>query len=235
MQIETGRETFPFAAVLWDMDGTLIDSEPIWIQQEYELMASLGVTWSEQDAIHCVGGPMTRVDAYMRSKLDESTQQLFPPMALTEQLLLRMADQMNQGVDFAPGAEGLLKEFKALGIKQGLVSASSRRLVDAAIGSIGEDYFEVTISDNDVEKSKPSSEGYLKAAARIGVEIEECLILEDSITGITAAIDSGAYVIGIPHVAKLPSGPKVIHVTSLENTSVASILENFGSLIGDLR
>ncbi len=228
-------EDFPFAAVLWDMDGTLIDSEPIWIQQEYELMASLGVTWSDQDAIHCVGGPMTRVDAYMRSKLDEATQQLFPPMALTEQLLLRMADQMNQGVDFALGAENLLKEFKALGIKQGLVSASSRQLVDAAINSIGSGYFEVTIADNDVEISKPNPEGYLKAAARIGVDIEDCLILEDSITGTTAAIQSGAYVIGIPHVAELPTGPKVVHINSLVGTNVASIVGKFSSLIGDLK
>ncbi|NBV12277.1 MAG: HAD family phosphatase, partial [Actinobacteria bacterium] len=156
--------TFPFSAVLWDMDGTLIDSEPIWIQQEHELMQSLGVDWSDEDAIHCVGGPMTRVDAYMRSKLDETKQQLFPPMALTEQLLLRMADQMNQGVAFAPGAQNLLEELSNLGIKQGLVSASSRTLVDAAMNSIGSDYFEVTVSDNDVNNSKPNPEGYLLAA-----------------------------------------------------------------------
>ena len=226
---------FPFAAVLWDMDGTLIDSEPIWIQQEYELMASLGVNWSHEDAIHCVGGPMTRVDAYMRSNLDAATQELFPPMALTEQLLLRMADQMAEGVDFAPGAENLLKEFRTLGVKQGLVSASSRTLVDAAIISIGADYFEVTISDNDVESSKPNPEGYLKAAAQIGVDIENCLILEDSITGTTAAIESGAFVIGIPHVAKLPTGPKVVHIDSLEGTNMTSLVGRFNSLIGDLK
>ncbi|MBU3691924.1 MAG: HAD family phosphatase [Candidatus Nanopelagicaceae bacterium] len=235
MPTEIRKMNFPFAAVLWDMDGTLIDSEPIWIQQEYELMASLGVTWSDEDAIHCVGGPMTRVDAYMRSKLDLSTQQLFPPMALTEQLLLRMAEQMNQGVDFAPGAENLLNEFKALGVKQGLVSASSRQLVDAAINSIGRGYFEVTIADNDVANSKPNPEGYLKAATKLGVNIENCLILEDSITGITAAIHSGAYVIGIPHVAELPMAPKVVHIDSLVGANVASIVERFSSLIGDLR
>lgn len=228
-------DDFPFAAVLWDMDGTLIDSEPIWIQQEYELMASLGVTWSDEDAIHCVGGPMTRVDTYMRSKLDAATQSLFPPMALTEQLLLRMADQMSEGVDFAPGAGNLLKEFRTLGVKQGLVSASSRTLVDAAINSIGADFFEITISDNDVELSKPSPEGYFKAAAQMGVDIKECLILEDSITGTTAAIESGAFVIGIPHVAKLPTGPKVVHIDSLEGTNVASLVGRFNSLIGDLR
>ncbi len=225
--------TFPFSAVLWDMDGTLIDSEPIWIQQEHELMQSLGVDWSDEDAIHCVGGPMTRVDAYMRSKLDETKQQLFPPMALTEQLLLRMADQMNQGVAFAPGAQNLLEELNNLGIKQGLVSASSRTLVDAAMNSVGSDYFEVTVSDNDVNNSKPNPEGYLLAASKMGVDIENCLILEDSITGTTAAIDSGAYVVGIPHVAKLPMGPKVVHVDTLLSMNVAKLLENFKNFVGD--
>lgn len=226
---------FPFSAVLWDMDGTLIDSEPIWIKQEHELMQSLGVVWSDADAIHCVGGPMTRVDAFMRSKLDEAQQKLFPPMALTEQLLLRMADQMNQGVDFAPGAQDLLKELKAMGIKQGLVSASSRTLVDAALNSIGPGYFEVTISDNDVVNSKPHPEGYLLAASKLGVEIEDCLILEDSITGTTAAINSGAYVVGIPHVAKLPTGPKVVHVDTLLGINVEILSERFTALVGDLK
>ncbi|MEY3345926.1 MAG: hypothetical protein RLZZ581_720, partial [Actinomycetota bacterium] len=78
-------------------------------------------------------------------------------------------------------------------------------------------------------------EGYLKAAAQMGVDIKECLILEDSITGTTAAIESGAFVIGIPHVAKLPTGPKVVHIDSLEGTNVASLVGRFNSLIGDLR
>lgn len=198
-------------------------------------MQSLGVVWSDADAIHCVGGPMTRVDAFMRSKLDEAQQELFPPMALTEQLLLRMADQMNQGVDFAPGAQDLLKELKAMGIKQGLVSASSRTLVDAALNSIGPGYFEVTISDNDVVNSKPHPEGYLLAASKLGVEIEDCLILEDSITGTTAAINSGAYVVGIPHVAKLPTGPKVLHVDTLLGINVEILSERFTALVGDLK
>ncbi|MFN9899841.1 MAG: HAD hydrolase-like protein [bacterium] len=60
--------------MLWDMDGTLIDSEPLWIEQERELMASLGAAWSDADALHCVGGPMTRVDAFMRRKLSHSQQ-----------------------------------------------------------------------------------------------------------------------------------------------------------------
>ena len=81
---------FPFSAVLWDMDGTLINSEPLWIEQERELMAQLGVTWSDEDAIHCVGGPMKRVDEFMRSKLTDEQRHVYKPFDLTNQLLERM-------------------------------------------------------------------------------------------------------------------------------------------------
>lgn len=221
----TNSSELPFVAVLWDMDGTLIDSEPIWIAQERELMNSLGAPWSEADAIHCIGGPMTRVDAYMRSKLSLAQQSEYPPMALTAKLLERMEVQLAKGVDFAPGARKLLNEMSALGIPMGLVSASSRKLVDAALSFIGHDYFQITISNDDVISSKPSPEGYLKAAEYLEVDIEQTLILEDSVTGVTAAMNSGAYVIGIDHVTKLPDGARVIHTPNLESVSVADLVK----------
>ena len=224
--------SFPFEAVLWDMDGTLIDSEPIWIAQERELMNSLGVNWSESDAIHCIGGPMTRVDAYMRSKLDVQQQELYPPMALTALLLERMEQELPKAVSFAPGSEALLREINNLSISQGLVSASSRALVDAGLSFVGSDFFKVSISNDDVEFSKPHPEGYQKAAQRLGVNIENCLILEDSVTGVTAAIESGAYVLGIPHVTDLPKGKKVVHRKSLVDLDVNGLVNIFAAAKG---
>lgn len=221
------RDSFFFDAVLWDMDGTLIDSEPIWINQERELMNSLGVTWSHEDAIHCIGGPMTRVDAFMRSKLSPEQRDEYPEMALTSLLLKRMEIELAKGVDFAPGAEKLFKSFVNLGIPQALVSASSRPLVDAALEFIGRDNFEITISNDDVIESKPSPEGYLSAAKHMGVDIDNCLILEDSVTGVTAAINSGAYVLGIPHVANLPIASKVVHKTTLASLDIFKITKLF--------
>ena len=224
--------SFPFEAVLWDMDGTLIDSEPIWIAQERELMNSLGVNWSESDAIHCIGGPMTRVDAYMRSKLDVQQQELYPPMALTALLLERMEQELPKAVSFAPGSEALLREMNNLSISQGLVSASSRALVDAGLSFVGSDFFKVSISNDDVEFSKPHPEGYQKAAQSLGVNIENCLILEDSVTGVTAAIESGAYVLGIPHVTDLPKGKKVVHRKSLVDLDVNGLVNIFAAAKG---
>lgn len=225
-------KNFPFAAVLWDMDGTLIDSEPVWINQERELMNSLDVAWSDADAIHCIGGPMTRVDAYMRSKLTKAQQDSYPPMKLTELLLQRMELALPKNLSFAPGAHSILKQLHDLAVPMALVSASSRALVDAALEFIGREYFAVTISNDEVVNSKPSPEGYEKAAAFLNVDIAECLILEDSITGMTAAINSGAYVLGLPHVADLPIGEKVVHVKSLVDLEIKSLSSLFEMVRG---
>ena len=221
---------FPFTAVLWDMDGTLIDSEPLWIEQERLLMSSLGVHWTDADAIHCVGGPMARVDEFMRSKLSENERAKYAPFDLTNRLLQQMEITLSQSVPFTSGAFELLSEMKSAAIPMALVSASSRPLVDAALKSIGYGYFEITISDNDVEHSKPDPQGYLKAADLLGANIESTLIIEDSITGMNAAIASGAYVLGIPHVADLPSGHKVIHHSTLEGLTLSHLSELFTPL-----
>ena len=221
---------FPFDAVLWDMDGTLIDSEPLWIEQERQLMESIGAKWTSEDAIYCVGGPMARVDAYMRSKLPTAVLEKFAPLALTNQLLQRMEDRLSHDIPFTPGAFELVNEMKSANLPLALVSASSRPLMNAALKSIGSQLFDITISDNDVERSKPDPEGYVKAAASLDVDISRSLIIEDSITGMTAAIASGAFVLGLPHVAELPHGPKVIHHPTLENLTMRD-LANLFSLV----
>ena len=218
---------FPFSAVLWDMDGTLINSEPLWIEQERELMAQLGVTWSDEDAIHCVGGPMKRVDEFLRSKLTDEQRHIYQPFDLANQLLERMERTLASDVPFSEGAEVLLKQMKEANIPLALVSASSRPLVDAALTSIGRHFFAVTISDDDVERSKPDPEGYCKAAELLGVEISSSLVIEDSITGMNAAISSGAYVLGIPHVVDLPIGERVIHHKTLEGLTLEKLESMF--------
>lgn len=99
--------------------------------------------------------------------------------------------------------------------------------MNAALKSIGSELFDVTISDNDVTRSKPDPEGYLKAADALSVDISRSLIFEDSITGVTAAIASGAFVIGLPHVAQLPRGEKVIHHPTLEGLDMNGIAKIF--------
>lgn len=221
------ESTFPFAAVLWDMDGTLIDSEPIWIEEEGRLMRSLGVDWSEADSHHCLGGPVPRVDAYMRERAGNIHQ----PLELSSALINRVISRLQSGVSFTSGARELIEEFHSAAIPMALVTASTTEIMSAALDGVGSHYFKATISCDDVTNPKPEPEGYLRAAELLGVPIERSLIIEDSIPGMTAAIASGAYVLGLPHLVELPLGDRVRHLPSLANHSRASISELFAGMI----
>ena len=221
------KSIFPFEAVLWDMDGTLIDSEPIWIEEEHRLMQSLGVTWSDEDAKHCLGGPVERVDAYMRSRVKGDHE----PLELAFLLIDRMIERLSAGVGFTLGAESLLRAMYGEQLPMALVSASTRKIMDAALKSIGNEFFTFTCSADDVVATKPDPEGYLRAADALGVDIERTLIIEDSVTGMRAAIDSGGYVLGLPHFTALPEGEKVVHRQSLEDLDLNSLAGLFHTKI----
>jgi HAD superfamily hydrolase (TIGR01509 family) len=174
---------------------------------------------------------MSRVDAYMRSKLPENRREEFGEYALTKILLESMVERLKQKVPFAPGAKALIEQMNEAKIPMALVTASSRAIMEGALASIGKHYFIATISDNDVERSKPDPEGYQLAAARIGVPIKDCLIIEDSITGTTAAIASGAYLLGVTHSGPLPMAEKVCHVENLIDLELSGIVELFQPLL----
>jgi beta-phosphoglucomutase-like phosphatase (HAD superfamily) len=99
------------------------------------------------------------------------------------------------------------------------VSASPRSIVDAALDNLGHDLFPFSISSDDVQETKPNPESYLKAANLCGADITECLVFEDSLTGMSAAIASGAFLIGVPHMVSMEESPRVRVVKSLEQIS----------------
>jgi HAD superfamily hydrolase (TIGR01509 family) len=153
------------------------------------------------------------------------------PFELTNILYRRMVIRLSEGVSYLPGAGELINELRSARLPMALVSASTREIMDAALRSIAPHPFQTTISADDVSQTKPHPEGYLIAAERIGVSIERSLIIEDSVTGMNAAIASGAYVLGIPHAVDLPSGPKVIHQPSLININRDSLTALFSEII----
>ena len=216
-----------FKAILWDMDGTLINSEPLWIEAEQELMATFNTSWDETDQIACLGGPMPRVAAYMADKTNQQeTEDYF-----ATNLITRMEIKLAAGVAYTDGAKALFDGCFAANIPMALVTASSRSLVNAAMTSIGFERFATTISCDDVSESKPSPEGYCMAAEFLGVDIRECLILEDSFVGITAAIASGAAVIGLSHLRELPSSPRLHVLPSLRDINVKNLQDIYGRLV----
>ena len=220
-------DSFPFEAVLWDMDGTLIDSEPIWIDEEFQIMQSLGVDWSHDDAMHCLGGPISRVDQYMR----ERSGNMHQPLELSNILIENVEQRLKNGVNFTPGAENLLRTMFERGLPLALVTASNRSILDAALASIGSHFFHFTCSASDVENPKPDPEGYLKAADFLGVDIHNSLIIEDSKTGVTAAMHSGGYVLALPHMTELPTGPKVVHRKDLADLELRTLASLFQGII----
>ena len=204
-----------FDAVFFDMDGLLVDSEPEWLQSEIEVTLPYGYTWLEEDQIACLGGPLSRVGEYMHDKCGGQES----PTFFTQKLIDTQAAKMRGNTPTMPGAIELVRELQSHGVKTALVSASPRNIVDAVLDNLGHDLFPFSISSDDVINTKPHPDAYLKAAHTSGSEITNCLIFEDSLTGMKAAISSGAYLIAVPHLVSISESAKVRVIKSLAQLS----------------
>ena len=213
-----GMSSF-FEAVFFDMDGLLVDSEPEWFLSEIEVTAYYGYTWLPEDQVACLGGPLTRVGQYMFDKCGQQQS----PEYFTQTLIDTQVARMRSKTPTMPGAISLLKELQDHGVKTALVSASPRNIVDAVLDNLGHDLFPFSISSDDVTQTKPNPECYEKAAQMCGVEISNCLVFEDSLTGMKAAKASGAFLIGVPHLVSMEESEKVRVIKSLEQLSFAKL------------
>jgi len=210
-----------FDAVFFDMDGLMVDSEPEWFISETEVTAEFGYKWLEIDQVSCLGGPLTKVGQYMFEKCGQQRS----PQYFTETLIDTQVARMRGNAPTMPGAIELVAELQSKGIKTALVSASPRIIVDAVLDKLGHDLFPFSISADDVKITKPDPECYIKAASMSGSEISNCLIFEDSLTGMNAAIASGAYLIGVPHLVTVAESERVRVIKSLEQLSHAKLTE----------
>jgi HAD superfamily hydrolase (TIGR01509 family) len=219
-----------FEAVFFDMDGLMVESEPEWFLSEIDVTKPFGYTWLEVDQIACLGGPLSKVGQYMFDKCGQQQS----PQYFTQTLIDTQVARMRGNTPTMPGAIELVRELQAHGVKTGLVSASPRNIVDAVLDNLGHELFPFSISADDVKKTKPDPEGYLKAATMSGSEISDCLIFEDSLTGMNAAIASGAYLIGVPHLVTIEESKRVRVIKSLEHLSFSKLKDlrtDFSSVI----
>jgi HAD superfamily hydrolase (TIGR01509 family) len=188
-------------AVLFDMDGLLVDSEPLWFEAERSVMARMGGPWTEADQQQLMGGTLTHSVGYMRSRAQRPAE----PELIGAWLLDTMAALIaERGVRLMPGAAGLLAELGAAGIPRALVTSAQRRIMDAVLASTGL-AFAITVCAEDVRRSKPDPEPYLRAAALLGEAPGGCVVLEDSPRGVAAAQAAGCPVIAVPSMP-LPTG-----------------------------
>ena len=184
---------FP-AAVLWDMDGTLIDSEPYWLLSETRLANEYGATWTEENGHELIGKSLYDSSALLKDRL--SIEDLS-----VEQVIDRLTDEvvshLKVSLPWRPGALELLMDLKQNGVKTALVTMSMRRMAMAVVSEIPFHAFDVVVGGDDVRIGKPDPEPYLKAAALLGVDPRDCIALEDSRTGLASAEAAGLSLIHI--------------------------------------
>ncbi len=187
------------AAVLWDMDGTLVDTEPYWMAAETPLIESFGGTWSHEQALGLVGlGLEDSARILQGTGVRMSTDAIIDH--LTDDVMRQLAAT---GVPFRPGARELLAGLRAAGIKTGLVTMSMRRMAETVVDLIDFDAFDVVIAGDDATRPKPFPDPYLQACEALGVAPEEVVAIEDSPNGLRSAVASGASVIGVPLMVSL--------------------------------
>jgi HAD superfamily hydrolase (TIGR01509 family) len=198
-------------AVLFDMDGLLIDSEPLWLEAETAVMARLGADWTTADQAQLLGGSLKRTVRYLMGKAVRPAS----PELVAEWLMSGVGDLVREhGVPLRPGAPELLAAVAAAGLPHALVTSSERRFMDAVLARTGL-RFDVLVCANDVSMTKPDPEPYLLAAKLLGADPARCVALEDSPNGVASAEAAGCQVIAVPSLVPIEPGPGRAVVRSL--------------------
>ena len=204
----------PFA-VLFDMDGTLIDSEPYWIQSERELASEHNGVWTDQDGLDVVGMSLDKSSQLFKDRTNVPLE----PEEIVARLTNEVQERLAKSIPWRPGAKELLFDLRKHGVPTALVTMSLRRMAKQVVDAIDFDAFDLIIAGDDVRHGKPHPEAYLKAAEQLGIEPGRCIAFEDSVSGLSSAEAAGTYAIGIPHVIELPAKPGRILWETLEGVT----------------
>jgi HAD superfamily hydrolase (TIGR01509 family) len=202
--------------VLFDMDGTLVDSERLWTLSMDRVAEHLGGVVSAQTRAAMLGQPVPYSVALMLDELG-STHSV---EATTDLLLAITAEIFAEDLLWQPGAQDLIDAIRAAGLKTALVTNSPRKLVDVALGLLGEHRFDATLCGDEVSKGKPDPQPYLRAMDLLGLTSADCLAVEDSPSGTRAAVAAGIAVLVVPSEAAVPEGPGRIFASSLLGATV---------------
>lgn len=211
----TGR----YRAVIFDMDGLLLDTEGLWDRAEGELFRRHGDAWTFEDKLAVMGTSFDVSARYYAERLGEPAHR---GAALVEEMRTLMKAELERRVDAHPGAVELVNRLRELdGVRIGLASNSSRDLVDVALRRAGlTDAFDAIVTSDDVERAKPAPDIYMRACELLGVEPSEALALEDTAPGIAAAKAAGLTCIAVPQFAETDVSAADRVVDSLEELLV---------------
>lgn len=203
-------------AVLFDMDGLLVDTEKVWYEVETEVVERLGGSWGRAHQQELVGGSMASTVAYILRVTGADVA----PDVIAGWMVDGMTSRLAKGVEPMPGADELLTAVREAGLRTGLVTSSGAPIADAVLAVIGRDRFDVVVTGDDVTRHKPDPEPYLRAARQLGVAAAACAVLEDSPNGVTAATAAGCRVVAVPSVLPIPEAPGRLVVGSLREVTV---------------
>lgn len=206
--------------VLWDMDGTVVDTEPYWIAAEHDLAAAHGGTWSDEHALALVGNDLLESGRYIAEHAGIALQ----PAEIVEELLDRVVLRMADRVPWCLGARELLAELGSAGIPCALVTMSYQRFVQPMLDALPAGTFDVVVTGDTVTHGKPHPEPYLKAARLLGLAPADCLAIEDSGTGARSAEAAGCRVLAVPNHVPIPEGPgRVVRTGGLAGVTLADL------------
>lgn len=190
-------------AVLWDMDGTIVDTEPYWIEAEYQLVAAHGGSWSDEKAEGLVGQALSfSAGVLQEAGVRLSVRQIID--TLTEQVTAKVRET----VPWRPGARDLLLELRNSGIPCALVTMSEHALAAEVASHLPEGTFELLVTGDRVAKGKPDPEAYQTAFNELSAQRtlgkDRVVAIEDSLPGVTSAKTAGVVTLGVPHFIALP-------------------------------
>ena len=207
-------------AVLWDMDGTLIDTEPLWEQATFELSELLGKRLSPEERQKAEGVSFPAA-LQIITNWTGYTLQPGDTERLKQWMQNRMKQLFSQGFELNPGVPHMLRMLKSSGIPMAIATNTERALAQTCIDFIGEDYFQATVTGDEVASPKPSPDIYLEAARLLGAEARHCIVIEDSQAGMQAAIEAGTRVLGLADT--VPGPVKKITFSDLQEASIHDV------------
>ncbi|MGD9999858.1 MAG: HAD family hydrolase [Ilumatobacteraceae bacterium] len=205
---------------MWDMDGTLVDTEPYWIEREHEVVRLHGNGgWTDDHAHALVGFDLRDAARY----ISEHGEVDLPVDDIVNLLLDGVIERVRRRIPWRPGARELLADLRAAGIPCALVTMSWRRFAEAVVEMLPPDSFQAVVVGDDVTDGKPHPEPYLTAARLLGVEPGRCVAIEDSPTGVRSAVAAGCVTIAVPHVVSIPDDLGHRRVDSLDGLTMAAL------------
>ncbi|WP_235927846.1 HAD family hydrolase [Goekera deserti] len=210
------------AAVLFDMDGTLVDTEVHWDVALEELAQRLGDTLSAPARAEITGSSVPTALGILYRDVGV-TRGAGQQAADDAWLQARVAELMQTSVPWRPGAPELLRAVRDSGLRTALVTTTFRAIADIALGHIGRHFFDVTVCGDEVPATKPSPAPYLQAMDALGVAAAACVVIEDSVTGVTAGLAAGAAVLGVPSLSPFTPAPGLTVRGSLTGVRVADL------------